>query len=569
MVAMVLTLIALVAAAQEVKLRIIETSDIHGSFVAYDFINQRPARGSMARAYTYIKDARAEYGDRLLLIDNGDILQGQPMVYYYDYIATDEENIAASMLNYVGYNVHTFGNHDIEAGHAVYDKWTAETKAPIVCANLVDAVTDEPYVRPYEVVDCGGVRVAVIGMLTTATPNWISEEKYKGLKFVDVAEAAKRWLPEMREKADIVVGLFHTGLRGGIETDVYEENATERVAKTIDGFDAIFFGHDHTVCCEKMTNDAGREVWLLNPANAVMNLAELNITVEKGAEGARVKDLEGRIVDVRDMPIDSDYERRFEAATQKVKDFTSKEIGVLNKTMWTRDAFFGPCEYIDLVQRVQLEVTGADISMCAPLQYNAEIKAGVLRGSDMFNIYKYENKLCTVTLTGKEIKDYLEYSYALWTNMMETAADHIMLIEERTGNDGQKYYGFDNATFNFDSAVGIDYEVDVTKPQGEKITILGMSDGTDFDEGRTYKVAMSSYRANNGGELLTKGAGLKKEEIEGRIEWESELDMRNYIMQYIEKEQTLSPTITDNWRFVPEDWTTAALARDRALLFGD
>jgi len=133
-------------------------------------------------------------------------------------------------------------------------------------------------------------------------------------------------------------------------------------------------------------------------------------------------------------------------------------------------------------------------------------------------------------------------------------------------NDQQRL-GFKNFTFNFDSAAGIIYEVDVTKPDGEKVKILSMADGTPFDETKTYRVAMNSYRANGGGELLTKGAGIAKDELEKRIVWRSDRDQRYYLMKEIEKRGTVYPKANNNWRFVPEELVAPAAKRDRALLF--
>ena len=129
-------------------------------------------------------------------------------------------------------------------------------------------------------------------------------------------------------------------------------------------------------------------------------------------------------------------------------------------------------------------------------------------------------------------------------------------------------YGFKNLAFNFDSAAGIDYEVDVTKPYGSKINILRMSDGTPFDENRQYKVAMNSYRGNGGGELLTKGAGIPHDKLKSRVVYESERDQRYYLMKEIEKACEIDPKPNSNWRFVPAEWTEPAIKRDRKLLFG-
>ena len=127
--------------------------------------------------------------------------------------------------------------------------------------------------------------------------------------------------------------------------------------------------------------------------------------------------------------------------------------------------------------------------------------------------------------------------------------------------------GFKNFSFNFDSAAGIDYEVDVTKPQGQKVHILQMSNGKPFDEEAWYRVAVNSYRGNGGGELMTRGAGIPKDSLDQRIVWRSEKDQRHYLMEEIRKAGTLDPQPNHNWKFVPESWTLPAAARDRALLF--
>jgi 2',3'-cyclic-nucleotide 2'-phosphodiesterase/3'-nucleotidase len=150
---------------------------------------------------------------------------------------------------------------------------------------------------------------------------------------------------------------------------------------------------------------------------------------------------------------------------------------------------------------------------------------------------------------------------------MTSPDDHIMLLDDEMKEDQQRA-GFKYYTFNFDSAAGIDYEVDVTKPEGEKVRILQMSDGTPFDEKKWYKVAMNSYRANGGGELLTHGAGIPKDALASRVIYCSELDQRHYLMEEIKRQGTVNPQPNTNWKFVPEAWAKPAIERDRKLLFG-
>lgn len=234
--------------------------------------------------------------------------------------------------------------------------------------------------------------------------------------------------------------------------------------------------------------------------------------------------------------------------------------------MSSRDAFFGSSAFTDLIHLLQLEETKADVSFNAPLVFDTKIEAGPVYMSDMFKLYRYENSIYVLRMTGDEIRRHLEMSYDLWVNTMQQADDHIMQLSSETGIDTQRM-GFKNLTFNFDSAAGIDYEVDVTKPDGEKVHILQFSDGRPFDLKAWYRVAMNSYRGNGGGELLTRGAGIPHDSIQSRIEWMSERDQRYYLTKKIEREGTVTPKTLNNWRFVPEAWTKDALARDRKLIF--
>lgn len=136
---------------KEVTLKFVETTDVHGCYFPYDFIRQKPTGGSLARVSSYVKELRKTWGDRLLLVDNGDILQGQPVAYYYNYIDTASVHVNAEMLNYMKYDAATVGNHDIEAGHAVYDRWAVQCKFPVLGANVIDTLTGKPYFEPYKV----------------------------------------------------------------------------------------------------------------------------------------------------------------------------------------------------------------------------------------------------------------------------------------------------------------------------------------------------------------------------------------------------------------------------------
>ena len=213
-------------------------------------------------------------------------------------------------------------------------------------------------------------------------------------------------------------------------------------------------------------------------------------------------------------------------------------------------------------------MSGADISFTAPLVYDEKIEAGPIRIRDIFNLYKYENQIVALRMTGNEIRRYLEMSYGLWINTMTTPADHIMNMAYYEYK-GKKTAFFRNLAFNFDTAAGINYTVDATKPRGHRINILSMSNGTPFTDDGWYTVAMHSYRGNGGTELLTKGAGIPFDEIPQRTVFRSKSNQRSYIIRDIEKNYGIFLNKPTNWKFIPEDWASPAILRDRMELFGD
>lgn len=551
---------------KEVTLKLIETSDVHGCYYPYDFIRRHSVQGSLARVSALVGEMRKTYGDRLILMDNGDILQGQPVAYYYNYIDTTSVHVVADMLNYMHYDVATMGNHDIEAGHAVYDRWVSQCKFPVLGANIMDVKTGTTYLPPYKVIEREGVKVVVLGMITPAIPSWLPEQLWSGLRFEDMETSARKWVKwiQEKEKPDVLIGLFHAGPEGN-KLDNVVENGSGDVARRVPGFDVVFMGHDHVRTCQKIINEAGDSVLLVDPANMAKVVADVTVKVVKKDGKVIRKSVEGKLASVDRYTPDEAFLKTFEKQYKATTDFVSRKIGRINKTITTKDAYFGPSAFIDLIHQLQLDITGADVSFCAPLSFAAEIKEGDIYVSDMFNLYKYENMLYTMTLTGKEIKDFLEMSYAIWTNQMKSPDDHLMLLNEKDKGFGR----FKNPSFNFDSAAGILYTVDVTKPQGEKINIRSMADGTPFRMDKMYKVAVNSYRGNGGGDLLTKGAGIPKQDLAKRIVFATEKDLRYYLMKRIEEVKILDPRPLNQWKFIPEKWVEPAAKRDYRLLFGE
>ena len=565
--------------SKTVTLKVIETSDVHGHFFPWDFMENHPIEGTLTRANTYINKERQKYGKNLLLIDNGDILQGQPCIYWSNYVMPENENLAAQVVNYMKYDAETVGNHDIEPGHKVYDKWIREVRCPILGANIVkeeyknsEANPSHIYtgIQPYSTHYIDGVKICIIGMLTPAIPNWLNKSIWKGLEFEEMTSCAKKWIKYIKdvERPDLIFGLFHSGLNDGIKTADYEEDATEAVAKEVPGFDVIFFGHDHQVHNDFVVNKEGQRVLCIDPSCYVKNVAEaeISLTYEKGK--LTKKEINGNIINVTNEAIDQQMLDHFQPQIDEVMSYVNRKIGRFERPIYSREGFFGNSAFTDLIHNLQLQISKADISFNAPLAFDNVIKAGDVTQADMFKLYRFENLMFVLRMTGEEIRKHLEFSYDMWTNTMTSPDDHALRLNDNAKEDQQRT-GFQYYTFNFDSAAGIDYEVDLTKPDGQKVRIIQMSNGEPFDEHKWYKVVMNSYRANGGGELLTRGAGIPQDSLENRVIWHTDMDQRHYLTEEIQRQGTINPQPNKNWRFVPEAWVKPALERDRKQLFGE
>ena len=371
-------------------------------------------------------------------------------------------------------------------------------------------------------------------------------------------QAARRWMQHLKEhaSADLVVGLFHSGYEGGIVTEAYAENASRRVAEQVPGFDVIFYGHDHKPRTTKVVNVEGDTVLLLNPGKDAQRVAVVDVLIDNEGNTA----LETSLVGVENCIIDKEYIDHFASHIERIGGYLDRAIGVSDCMATPEDALFGPSAFMDFIHQMQLDVTGAKISFAAPLVYDA-LPEGELKVRDIYRLYPYENNLYVLWLTGREIKNYLEMSYGLWTTRISSPDDHLLLLDEAGNRLKNPYY-------YFDSAAGIIYEVDVTKPIGDKVSIKHMADGKPFRMDERYMVAMNSYRAHGGGGLLTSGAGITHEQLQERTEYATTADLRFYMLNYIEMRDSISPKTLNQWRFVPERWTVGAGLRDRELLFG-
>ena len=542
------------------------TNDLHGRFFDSLYVStdsHQTHQYSLASVSTAIKKARNNMGkENVVLIDVGDHLQGDNAVYYSNFVDTTSQHIFSKVMNYLDYDVTVVGNHDIEPGAAVYNKVVKELNMPYLAANAIDVKTDEPYFEPYAILNKGGVKIAVIGMTNPNISNWLAPHLWNDIEFQEIVTSMEYWVQYVREKEQphFVIAAIHAGL--GDEDSDSMENPARYVARNVKGIDLMLAAHDHKVTAEKVQN-GDKEIWVLEAGSraAALSKASVELIVKDG----KVVDSNviGESVSMADVMPDAEYMAHFRNEFLKVKEFTNREVGNLSNTITSRDAYFGPSVYIDMIHTLQLNATGADISFAAPLSFNATIEKGVLNYQNLLDIYPFENQLNVIELTGQEIKDYLEFSYDNWVNENAVKNGHLLNIKK---DEKRNRWSFNHPSFNFDSAAGIIYEVDITKDYGERINIISMADGTNFDRNATYKVALTSYRASGGGYLLEHGAGIAKEDIQGRIV-ELHPDIREILYDQIQANGTLHAEKLNHWRFVPNNVAAILAERDYKLLF--
>ena len=637
----------------KIKIRIAATGDVHGEYM----------EGRLASAATWIRSQRSTLGRNFIYLDAGDLIQGGAAAYYANFILPTQSPLsaapqhnsdlpgtsshlsptgdsatqvpalgphpAAEMLNYLGCNAATIGNHDIEMGHSVWHWFARSCNAPILAANLTGEA--ESPLKPYTIVECGPqeapIRIAILGMITEALDHWVPKENWRGLKCHHIAPTARKWIDHINNNyhPDAIIGLFHSGLKGGIQMkdEGVAENSTLHTATKVPGFSAIFYGHDHKINCHTIRNKVGEEVLLLNPGShcQMMVYADLEFTREtpggeKSTEPAHEQSgncggwyLSGgtaRSLSLEDVEPDQTFLERFRWLRRAGEEYESQPITTLQKELHLKEIFSGPSEFMDLLHAAQLKATGAQISFASPLFIEEALHAGIVRRRDLYKLYRFENQLCTIAASGREIKNLLEYVYSEWVHQMHSKEDPMFQLSKPLNNNTPAW--FKNIVWDFDTACGIDYNVDLRQPNGHRITINGLyqpqlqwlgksrsplsstpannsiaqctgsqlerfapqestgsqlerfapqeSTGSQlepFELDRIYTVVINSYRACGGGLLWTKGAGIPHAKLKERIITTTKEDIRTILAKQL-SQQPLTPQLISRWRFLPEEW---------------
>ncbi|MCR5004249.1 MAG: bifunctional metallophosphatase/5'-nucleotidase [Bacteroidales bacterium] len=553
-------------------LEILTTNDIHGTWFDSTYVGGG-VRNSIYAVKNVVDSVRLAAGkENVLLLDAGDCLQGDNAAYYFNYVDTVDEHLYVRLAHYMEYDGITVGNHDIEAGHKVYDRVTEELASydiPFFGANAIRNDNGKPYFPAYKIFERGGLRVAVLGFTNPNMAAWLSESLWCGMTFKSLLPFVQETVDKVvrKEKPDAVVVLVHSGVGSG-NGSILESQGLD-LYKSLKNVDVLVCSHDHRPI---VYNNDGEGFSLINSGSHCRNVGHgtINVSIKNGK--VVKKTVSASLIPVDAERVDTTMRRIFHPDFEKVRAFTLQYVGENKVPLCSKACYAGQADYMNLIHTIQLAASTADISFAAPLKHNGYVPVGKIIYNDLFTIYPFENQLYVMTMTGQEILNCMEYSYDHWIQTASSPKDHVLRIvckgDSRNGDEG---WSFVNASFNFDSFGGLCYEVDVTRKAGERIQNLKMADGSAFDLNRKYKVALTSYRANGGGDILPVGGGIQ--DLNDRIVARYP-EIRDLLYDFILKHGSIDETSIRNyskigqWKFVPESVAEPAIKKDLSLVFG-
>jgi len=520
-------------APDRVQITILGTTDLHGNILPLDYYTNKSDNRGIAKIATLIKRVRKEQPN-VLLIDSGDTIQGSPLESFHGRKNNQPPDPMMLVMSSLNYDSMTVGNHEYNFGLKVLEKARSEAKFPWLSANTYDKGSKQTHYKPYIVKEVAGVRIGILGLTTPGIPNWDNPPNYAGLEFHEPVAEARKWVPILREqeKADVVVIAMHMGLGEDLRTgevspgQVPHENEAITIAKEVPGVDVIFMGHTHRDVPSLYINGV-----LLTQANHWgRHLARADLYLQRSGSGWRMYAKSARTIPADDrVEPDPEVVSLAEPYDRETQGWLSRVIGESPEELTAREARFRDTAILDLIQKVQLEAGKADVSMVASFNSEARIAKGPVSVRDIAGLYVYENTLAVLEVTGQQLKDALEHS-AKYFKTYEPGKSPRDLIDEKI------------PAYNFDIAEGVTYELDISKPVGQRIQNLRFR-GQPLAPTRKLRLATNNYRVNGGG-----GYDMYKN---APVVYRSSEEIRELIIDWVERNKKIPTTPNNNWRIVP------------------
>lgn len=590
------------AASNQAHLRLMETTDIHVNVFPYDYYADKPNDTmGLSRTATIVDNIRAEAANSLL-IDNGDVLQGNPMGDYMAYqhgMKDGDVHPVIKAMNTLGYTVGTLGNHEFNYGLDFMFKVLSGANFPFVCANLTkgqlasDPKQDELFFKPYIIVekqikDGAGnespVKIGFIGFVPPQIMLWDIKNLEGKAQTRDIVQAAKAWVPAMKEAgADIVIALSHSGIDGSAPSEKME-NASLHLA-AVEGIDAIFTGHQHLVFPGPKTWDgignADPVKGTLHGKPAVMagfwgsHLGLIDLLLEKDGNSWKIVAFtsEARPIYHRDdkkkvVADVADKKEVVEAAKtehEATLAYVRTPVGKTSAPLYSYFALVADDPSVQIVSQAQtwyIKQMLADtqfkdlpvLSAAAPFkaggrggaEYYTDVPAGDIAIKNVADLYLYPNTVQAVAITGAQVKNWLEMSAGMFNHIEPGSKDALLL-----NNDFPSY--------NFDVIDGVTYQIDLSQPpkydssgkavnpDSNRIQNLAF-EGKPIDPAQKFVVVSNNYRAGGGGSF--------PEIASDKVIFQAPDTNRDVIVRFVHDQGTINPSADGNWTFKPLPGTT-------------
>jgi 2',3'-cyclic-nucleotide 2'-phosphodiesterase (5'-nucleotidase family) len=511
-----------------VDLVIAGTTDTHGRLRGWDYYtSQTDQARSLTRLATVIDSVRAANPGRVILLDAGDILQGNPLAYFAAKISADKPTAIVGAMNAMGYDAAAIGNHEFNFGVPYLDSAIVQAQFPFLSDNTYRLDGAHAYL-PWKILVRDGVRVGIIGTTTPGVMAWDASNIRGRLTLGDILPAVRQSVAEVKSAgADLVVVLAHSGLDEAssydtVATGVPSENVAARIAREITGIDLILYGHSH----KEMRELTIGPTLLVQPKNWAGSVSIVHMHLVRTAAGWSVARKTAELVQAANHAESPAILATTESVHQKTVAYFNAPIGSTTVAWRADSSRRKDTPIIDFVLEVERREAGADLAATASYIPGAALGPGPITMAQLAQLDPYSNTLRAVRISGKQLRDYLEFSSRYYTGGVTPSGEP----ETNPRIPG----------YNFDMVSGVDYTIDLNKPIGARVTRLEYK-GRAVSDSDSFTMAVNNYRqAGGGGYSMLSGAP---------VVYDKELEIRQLLVDEVRRRGELRPAdyFTPNW----------------------